>query len=357
MTALPGREARGASPTCDVSVVVVNWNTRQLLRDCLSSLLHHTRGRTLEIIVVDNASADGSAEMVRGEFPSVHLLVNDRNLGFAAGCNQGLAEAGGRHLLLLNSDTRLEDDAVSGLAAFLDAHPEAGLVGCALKNADGTPQPSVGHFPSLLGALAAKLRQARRRDAGPWRNFDYPFLTREEHGREQDVDWIAGAVMLVRREVVKRVGPLDEGIFLFAEEWDWCYRIRAAGWRILFTPEAHVIHLGSGSWVLSDGLLNQARRAGVFYFYRKHYGRFSAAVFQLLAAAGAAARTALSAIRCLAPGAGRVEGVRRLRGSWESLKWAVSPRAGRMLKSEDLAALAPTAPRERREGIDAASPR
>jgi hypothetical protein len=357
MTALQGGEARGASPTCDVSVVIVNWNTRQLLRDCLTSLVHHTRGRTLEIIVVDNASMDGSAEMVRGEFPSVHLIVNDRNLGFAAGCNQGLAEAGGRHLLLLNSDTRLEDDAVSGLAAFLDAHPEAGLVGCALKNADGTPQPSIGRFPSLLGALAAKVRQAGRRDVGPWRNFDYPFLSLAEHRREQAVDWVAGAVMLARREVVDRVGPLDQGIFLFAEEWDWCYRIRAAGRRVLFTPGVHVVHLGSGSWVLSDALLNQARRAGVFYFYRKHYGRFSAGVFQLLAAAGAAARTALSAVRCLAPGTGGVEGARRLRGSWESLKWAVSPRAARILKSEDLAALAPTAPREKREGTDAASPR
>jgi GT2 family glycosyltransferase len=305
-------------------------------------LLRHTRGCKLEVIVVDNASTDGSPEMVRADFSSVRLLANHRNVGFAAGCNQGLAQASSRHLLLLNSDTLLENDAVTELAAFLDAHPGVGLVGCALKNVDGSRQPSLGHFPSVAGALLAKLRQAGRRQAGPWRNFNYPFLSFEQHGQEQDVDWVAGAAMLTRRDVVEQVGPMDEKIFLFAEEWDWCYRMRAAGWRIRFTPAVHVVHVGSGSWAFSLSLLSQSRRAGIFYFYRKHYGRFSAAVFRLLVAAGAAVRTALAAIRCLFPSSRREEPGRQLREGWESLRWAVSPAASRMLRSEDLAAPAPT---------------
>lgn len=328
-------QAADATAACDVSVVVVNWNTLQLLRDCLASLIRHTRERTLEVIVIDNASADGSAAMVRDEFPGVRLIVNPKNLGFAAGCNQGLRVARGRQLLLLNSDTLLEDDAVSRLSAFLDSHPEAGVVSCALANADGTPQPSCGHFPRLLGAFFARLR--RGRDTGPRGDFVYPFLSLDQHREVREVDWVAGAVMLVRREVIERVGLLDEGIFLFAEEWDWCFRIRAAGWRILSTPDARIVHLGSGSWVFSAGLLDKARRGGMLYFYRKHYGILSAAGFHLLSAAGAAARAALAAARWLHPRR-RVEATQRLRRHWEFLTWAFSPAARRMLTGDDLAA-------------------
>jgi GT2 family glycosyltransferase/glycosyltransferase involved in cell wall biosynthesis len=347
---------RDGAKSCDVSVIIVNWNTRDLLRDCLASLMEHTRGCTYEIIVVDNASADGSAEMVRQAFPSVQLLVNDRNRGFAAGCNQGLARAVGRYLLLLNSDTRLDEDAVAGLVAFLDAHPRAGLVGCGLRNADGSTQPSVGHFPSAVGAIGAKLRRTGRPNSGPWRNFAYPFHTDEEHTRELDVDWVAGAAMLARREVVEGVGGLDESIFLFAEEWDWCYRIRAAGWRILFTPAVQIVHLGSGSWVFSQRLLAQSRRAGIFYFCRKHYGPLSAMIFQCFAGTGAAARMLLAAIAVPFAGSRRATALQRMREEWESLRWALSPAARRPLKGEDLAAVVPS-PGSRDRSSDVPAPR
>jgi len=337
--------ASSGSP--DVTVVIVNWNTRQLLKDCLASLVERTRGCSYEVIVVDNASGDGSVAMVEATFPSVRLLVNASNLGFAAGCNLGIEKARGRQLLLLNSDTRFDEDALATLVRFLDAHPEAGLVSCALRNADGSSQPSIGHFPRFFGAIAAKFRQLGRHDPGPWRNFDYPFLTLAEHEREQDVDWVAGAVMLARREVVAQVGGMDESIFLFAEEWDWCHRIRSAGWRILFTPTARVVHLGSGSWVFSEGLLNQSRRAGIFAFSRKHYGAASATGLQLLAALGAGTRTLRAAIRLIAPG-NRAEARQGLRQAWQAFRWAASPAARQTLKSQDLEALTP----RKRDGLD-----
>jgi N-acetylglucosaminyl-diphospho-decaprenol L-rhamnosyltransferase len=335
----PSGDDGEASAACDVSVVIVNWNTRAILRDCLSSLQRHTRRRTVEVLVVDNGSADGSPQMVRDEFPAARLIANPKNLGYAAGCNQGIREARGRHLLLLNSDTRLEDDAISALADVLEERPGVGVVGCALVYADGAAQASGGHFPSLWGAVLAKLDRARARDCGPRGDFAYPYLSRAEHGRERVVDWVKGAVMLVRREAAEAVGPLDESIFLFAEEWDWCYRMRTAGWKVLFVPEPHVVHLGSASWVASDGFLSRSQRAGVYFFYRKHYGRATATCFQALSAAGAAARTATSALRYLAaPGAARAAARRRLGQEWDLLRWTLSQAPGRILRSDDLRA-------------------
>jgi len=317
-----------------VSVVIVNWNTLELLRRCLGSLLQHTRERTLEVVVVDNASRDGSPAMVRDEFPDVHLIVNAENRGFAAGCNQGLRVSRGRQMLLLNSDTVLQDDAVSRLSAFLEARPEAGVVSCMLLNSDGTTQPSCGYFPRLGGALRARFA---RRNTGPRRDFVYPFHSLDEHLEVREVDWVAGAVMLVRPEVIAQVGLLDEGIFMFAEEWDWCWRIRAAGWKVLSTPDARIVHLGSGSWAASQGLLDRARRAGMLYFYRKNYGALRAAGFHLMTTVAVAARAAVAALRCLAPSQ-RAEGAKRLRRQWEVLTWALSPAALGLLTGAGLRA-------------------
>lgn len=323
-----------------ISVVIVNWNTAALLRDCLGSLYRHAGRSIAEAIVVDNASTDGSPEMVRREFPGVRLLVNDRNEGFAAGCNRGMRVAGGRRFLLLNSDTVCEDDPVAPLEAALDRHPRAGIAGGALRYADGSPQPSCGRFPTLGGALASNLRppSARRRALGPQGRFVYPFCTYGEHAAEREVEWVSGALLLVRREAAAAVGPMDESIFLFAEEWEWCRRFRAAGWSIVHAPGGSVVHLGSGSWTLGPGLLTEARRAGIWSDYRRHHGALSSAAYLAVGAAGAAAKTlAWSSIWLARPGRRR-EAAERVRWNLAACAWAFRRDSRRPVRAEDLAA-------------------
>ena len=228
----------------DLSIVIVNWNVRELLRRCLSSL---GRGEarlaptfTTEVIVVDSASSDGSVEMVRREFPAVRLIASDENLGYSRGNNRGAAEAGGRYLLLLNPDTEVVGDALATMARYLDAHPAVGVVGPQLRYPDGTLQSSRRRFPTLATAFCESTllhqwfpeNQVARRYHLADRPADTP----------QAVDWLVGAALMIRREVWRQVGPLDEGFFMYFEELDWCRRCRAAGWEIHYLPAAQTIH-------------------------------------------------------------------------------------------------------------------
>jgi hypothetical protein len=255
----------------DVSVVVVSWNTRELLRDCLRSLTAHAGDLELEVIVVDNASGDGSAELVEREFPDARLLRNARNLGFAAANNRGLALARGRYALLLNSDTVVLEGALPRCVRFADAHPEAGVVGCRLLNGDGTLQPSCFEYPSLANLLLVLSHLPRLFPRSRW-------LAKERmgwwpHDSERAVDAVVGAFMLVRREAIDAVGPLDEDFFMYGEEADWCRRMTRAGWRVLFTPDAEVVHLGGASAARAEGAMFRQLQGSTLLFVRKHHAR------------------------------------------------------------------------------------
>ena len=223
----------------DLSVIIVNWNVRDLLRRCLHSILASLPACQLEIIVVDNGSTDGSPEMVRTEFPQVHLMANPDNRGFTAANNQGLAVARGRYVLLLNPDTEVVGDALETLVAFADAHPDVGVVGPQLLNPDGTVQSSRRRFPTQATAL---LESTWLQPYAPRRLLARYYVLDRPDDEVQDVDWVTGAALMARREAVEQVGPLDEGFFMYSEELDWCRRFRAAGWRVIYLPTARIIH-------------------------------------------------------------------------------------------------------------------
>lgn len=277
-------------PRVLLSAIVVNWNGRDVLRRCLSSLHDHLSHVDHESLVVDNASTDGSPEMVERDFPDVHLIRNAANLGFGAGNNIGMAQARGDFFLLLNSDARLVDDSLLRLVEKLRQRPESGVIGPLLRFEDGRVQTSARRFGSLgtlaieelgLYRLLPRERVAELLLGGYW-----------PHDAEREVDWITGACMLVRREVFERTGGFDPRIFLYGEELEWCQRIRAAGWSVVFSPEAEVVHIGHES---ADRLLGPQGRIdrcllAADRLLRLREGRLAGALAPWLRAAGALLR-------------------------------------------------------------------
>ncbi len=236
----------------------------------------------IQVIVVDNASPDGSAEMVRAEFPTVHLIANRENRGFTAANNQGLAVARGRHLLLLNPDTEVVGDALATMVAYADAHPEVGALGPQLRYPDGSLQPSRRRFPTFATALVeSTVVQEWWRDNAILHRY---YLADVPPDRVQPVDWLVGACLLVRREVYEQIGGLDEGFFMYSEELDWCKRIKEAprgelgrtGWQVVYLPTATVVHHeGKSSEQVVPARHIHFQSSKVRYF-RKHHGPFQA---------------------------------------------------------------------------------
>ena len=240
-----------------LSVVVVSWNTRDVLADCLASVRRHLAGVTHEAIVVDNASADGSAEMVATAFPEVRLVRNAENVGFGRACNAGMAAARAPWVLLLNSDARLVDDSLVALLDRLEARREVAIAGPRLVGPDGLLQPSAHRF-GTLGRLV--LEELGLYKLLPRRHAAALFLGGYwAHGEERPVDWVTGACMLVRRDAFVRTGGFDPTIFLYGEDEEWCRRIRRAGFAVLFSPTADVVHAGH---VSAHRALGAAGRVG-----------------------------------------------------------------------------------------------
>lgn len=262
----------------DLSVIIVNWNVRDLLRRCLESVFASPFGGSLEVLVVDNASADGSGEMVRTEFPQVHLIANAENRGFPAANNQGLALARGRYILLLNPDTEVVGDALQAMVAFADAHPDVGVVGPQLLNPDGSVQSSRRRFPTLATAL---WESTWLQPYAPRRLLERYYVLDRPDDEIQDVDWVTGAALMVRREAVEEVGPLDEGFFMYSEELDWCRRFREAGWRVVYLPTARIVHhVGKSSEQVLPARHIHFQTSKVRYF-RKYHGPLAAEALRL----------------------------------------------------------------------------
>jgi GT2 family glycosyltransferase len=255
----------------DVSIVLVNWNTRDILCNCLRSVYEQTEHATFEVIVVDNASSDGSHEMVRRQWPQVRLICNNENRGFAAANNQGIELADGRYVLLLNSDTIVLDGAIQKTFVFAEQHPEAAVVSCRVLNGDGTLQHSCFKFPSLFNLLLSVLYLNKLFPRS--KLFGREEMTWWDKNDVRQVDVVAGCYMLVRREAIEQVGRLDTDYFMYGEETDWCWRFRRAGWNNLFFPGADIIHLGgqSSKQVRSEMLLQM--RAGILQFFHKNRTR------------------------------------------------------------------------------------
>lgn len=229
-----------------ISVVIVSWNVKDLLRACLKSLFLFYTPYDIEVIVVDNASSDGSVEMIQKEFLKVRVLAQTTNCGFAMANNIGAREARGEYLLILNPDTECRDASLIAALDVFRQDPAIAAIGPCLLNSDGTVQHSIRRFPRLSDQLAIALKLHHM---FPWlRCLQRYFAEDVDYTREQDVEQIMGACMLIQRSVWDRMEGFDEDYFMWFEEVDLCYRMKAAGYRIVYTPSASVVHHGGQSF-------------------------------------------------------------------------------------------------------------
>jgi len=254
----------------DISIIIVNYNVKELLEQSLISIRKASRGINVEIFVVDNASTDGSVEFIRTNFPEVHLIANRSNAGFAAANNQAIKHARGKYLLLLNPDTVVQEDTFDVILQFFSEEPECGMVGCKILNPDGTlqlacrrsfPTPWVG-FTRIIG-LSRIFPKSKI-----FGKYNLTYLDPDE---TYEVEAISGSFMFVRREVVEQVGFLDDAFFMYGEDLDWCYRIREAGWKIFYVPQTKIIHFKGESSKKADIDLTLMFYKAMELFVQKHY--------------------------------------------------------------------------------------
>ena len=257
-----------------LSIIIVNYNTKNMLQQCLSALYCGTPPFAFETILVDNSSHDGSTAMVRQDFPEVHIIENKENVGFARANNLGLGIARGDYILLLNSDTRVIGDALVKLVRFLDHHPDVGVVSGRLVHPDFSDQGVARSFPTPFNALFGRTTLLNR--LFPNNRYSRKYLVSRVNKSDEpfEVDWVSGACLLVRKRVTEEVGILDENFFMYWEDADLCFRIKQKGWKVFCVPKALVVHYeGKSSHArISNRLIIEFNKS-VYYYYRKHHIR------------------------------------------------------------------------------------
>jgi N-acetylglucosaminyl-diphospho-decaprenol L-rhamnosyltransferase len=280
----------------DLTALIVNYNTRDLLRPCIDALRASAAGLRLQIVIVDNASRDDSATLLKSDFADCDLLFNTANVGFGRANNQALALARGRHVLLLNTDAFVAPDSIGRTLRYMESHPACALLGVRLVGRDGVLQPSCRYFPTpwneflVRTGLARWFPRTRLVDDMAW-----------DHASPRECDWVPGCYYLVRKSVVDRVGLFDPRFFLYYEEVDHCRAIKAAGGQVMYCPETTVVHIG-GESAKSDSEITAGGRqisalqieSGLLY-HRKHHGRAGVWLTAVLAALG----DALLSLKCL----------------------------------------------------------
>jgi GT2 family glycosyltransferase len=252
----------------DVSLIIVTWNSEQHIRKCLESVRSHAGDLRFEIIVVDNSSRDRTVKSIQESSPSVTLIENQKNLGYAYANNQGIEKSTGRYVLLLNPDTEIRGNALDLMLKFLDANPNAGALGPKLLNPDGSVQPSCREFPGFSTLLwefsgLSKL-SPKSRIFGRWRMGYFGF------DRTGEVDQPMGSCLMLRRETLEQVGLFDEAFAMFFNDVDLCYRIKAAGWKILFYPDAEVTHYRGASTSKAKRKMIWLSHLAFYRFFKKH---------------------------------------------------------------------------------------
>ncbi|MHA2401675.1 MAG: glycosyltransferase family 2 protein [Candidatus Kariarchaeaceae archaeon] len=272
----------------DISIIIVNWNTKELLADCLASIYASPPGGEFDIWVVDNSSTDGSPDLIKERYPEIKLIENQENIGFARANNQAFRECQGKSVLLLNPDTVVEAGAIKELEKFLDRMPEAGMVGARLNNPDGSLQISAFPIPTLSREF--------------WRMFhlDY-FVPYANYPMEdwnlnsaREVDTLLGACMLIRCEALDEFGIFDEEYFIYSEEVDLCTRLKKAGWHLYWVPSAVVVHYGGQSTQQVAGEMFLRLYEGKILYFRKHRSKISVIVYKLILFTATIARLILT---------------------------------------------------------------
>ncbi|MGH7775218.1 MAG: glycosyltransferase family 2 protein [Candidatus Binatia bacterium] len=256
----------------DLSVIIVNYNAASYLARCLTSIESCLSGITYEICLVDNASTDGSRILIGDRFPSLQLIANDRNLGFAAGVNQGLERTHGRYVLWLNPDAEILDGGMAELLRYLNLQPKVGIIGPQIVDSDGGIQLSCRSFPSYRTVLFHRYSLLTR--WLPQNRYSRDYLhTDWDHAAIREVDWVSGACLLHRRVVLDDIGGLDERFFMYCEDVDFCLRARQAGWKVHYHPGMRVLHHIGGSSRQSPALMAIERHRSMWRYYAKHFQR------------------------------------------------------------------------------------
>lgn len=297
-----------------LSIIIVNWNTADLLLACLRSIVEHVT-LDYELIVVDNASADDSVARARVQFPQARLLPQSENLGFSRGNNAGLSIAQGEYLLLLNPDTEVCPGALEALVAFMESHEQAGMAGPTLWNPDDSLQPSTAPLPTLWIEF---LRQTML-----FRLFPTTEMRAARRNETRRVVNITGAALCIRRACLAQIGPLDERIFMFYEDTDWCKRAGDAGWELWFVACPGIMHVkaaASSRFARARTLLDSQR--STVYYFRKHEGETAVCWLRLITLCGAAVRGLRALLNWLL-GRNRVDQAARLRAYGRMLVWAL----------------------------------
>lgn len=257
----------------DISTIIVSWNAKDFLLECLESIKAQPLSVSMEIIVVDNASTDGSPAAVENKYPDVRLIRNDQNYGFAKANNIGIKESKGRYLCLINSDVKVLPECLTYLYAYIEKNPAIGIIGPRILNSDLTIQCNCRHFPSLWNifcsatALYRIFPNSQRFSGEQMFYFKYDVI--------RSVDVLSGCFLLVRREAVEQVGYLDDQFFMYSEDVDWCKRFWQAGWQVVFLPHAESIHYGGASAANSPLRFSVELEGSLFQYWTKHHSKLS----------------------------------------------------------------------------------
>lgn len=259
-----------------VSIVIVNWNARENLRNCLATIFNENSLDEYEVLLVDNASTDDSLEVLKWDYPLVEVIANKENNGFSRANNQGIRRCHGENILLLNPDTEIRPLAIRKLLDFINTDSDNGIVGPRLLNGDGSLQVSCYPFPTLAREFWRLLHLQRIYPLGFYDQSSWDLT------QPREVDSLQGACLLIRREVFDQVGLLDEGYFMYTEEIDFCYRAKKAGWKIVWLPTAEVIHYGGQSTRKAAASMFLQLYHSKLLFFRKHYGKQAAWIYKLI---------------------------------------------------------------------------
>lgn len=266
----------------DLSIVIVSWNTRELLKECLESLYRYTSDITFEVFVVDNASSDGSAGMVKALFPDVCVITNDHNAGFSKANNQAIRVSKGRYVALLNPDTLLVEDVFSPLIKYADQHEKIGVIGPKILSKDGkTVQYACARrLPTLYSSFCHQSGLEYR--FSKYKLFSGTSMSHWDHQDSRFVECLSGACMVVKRSAMDNVGLMDENQFMYADEIDWCKRFLDKRWKVYYYAEASIIHYGGESSKQLMGLAVIEASKATWYYYRKHKGKAYAVAYSVL---------------------------------------------------------------------------
>jgi len=265
-----GSNDENRPPRMELSIIVVNYRSLEPLLACISSLRSDPMGPAAEIVVVDNDARDDCAQALAQRFPEVRVIANHANLGYARAVNQGIRASSGEFVLVMNPDCEVRHGALRTLVDFLRAHPRTAVAGPRILNPDGSLEYSARAFPDHLTFLFNRYSLLTR--LFPNNRFSRRYLLTDwDHASVRDVDWVSGACLMVRREAIERVGPMDEAFFMFNEDVDWCRRMRTSGWAVSYVPDAVVIHHIGASRRKVQARVIYARHLGMIHYFHKHH--------------------------------------------------------------------------------------